>query len=59
MEAVSRARAIAGGNPQAAFEALQRSNPTFAQFVQANAGKGPEQAFRDYGLDYSQVRSMF
>ena len=45
-------------NPRAAFEYMMSSNPRFAEFVRTNRGKTPEQAFRDYGLDFNQFRGM-
>jgi len=51
-------RAMARGNPQALFNSMVQTNPKFAQFVQQNQGKTAEQAFADYGLDYSQYKSI-
>ena len=53
---LSSAKAIAGGDPQAAVSFLSQSNPNFRAFLQANRGKTPEQAYRDYGLDYQMVK---
>jgi hypothetical protein len=49
-------KSVAQGNPRPLFEQMMRSNPSFAQFVTDNAGKTPEQAFRDNGLDYEQFK---
>lgn len=49
---------MAHGDQSALFSALMRNNSNFASFVQANQGKTPEQAFRDYGLDFGQVTGM-
>ena len=49
---------LAQGNPKPLFDHLVRTNPRFAQFVAQNGSKGPEQAFRDNGLDWSQVSGM-
>ena len=49
---------MARGNPQALFNSMVQTNPKFAQFVQQNQGKTAEQAFADYGLDYSQFKSI-
>lgn len=53
---LNSARAIAGGNPQAAISSLMQGNPGFRAFVEANRWKTPQQAFHDYGLDYEQYR---
>lgn len=49
---------MVSGDPQPLFNQMIQSNPQFAQFVAMNAGKTPEQAFADNGLDYSQVRNL-
>lgn len=51
-------KAMAQGNPQALFNSMIQANPQFAQFVQQNRGKTAEQAFADYGLDFSQYKSI-
>lgn len=51
-------RRMAHGDQSALFSALMKSNRSFASFVQANQGKTPEQAFRDYGLDFGKVTGM-
>ena len=52
-------RSMIGGNPQALFESMVRSNPQFASFVQMHKGKTAEQAFKEYGLDFNQFRGLF
>ena len=37
---------------------LTQTNPQFAQFAQSMQGKTPEQAFAEFGLDYSQFAGM-
>lgn len=37
---------------------MSQTNPQFAQFVQSMQGKTPEQAFSEYGLDYSQFANL-
>jgi hypothetical protein len=37
---------------------LTQTNPQFAQFAQRMQGKTPEQAFAEFGLDYSQFRGI-
>lgn len=56
-----RVRAVKGmaqGNPSALMQTLMQTNPRFAQFVAQNQGKTPEQAFREHGLDYSQIAGL-
>lgn len=47
---------MVGGNPQAMYDQLMRTNPQFANFVQQNQGKTPEQIAAENGIDYSAVR---
>ena len=46
------------GNPQGMYQHLLSTNPQFAQFVNANRGKTPEQIAADYGIDYASVRNL-
>ena len=48
-----------GGNPQAMAQQMMRTNPRFAQFVQRNQGKTPEQIARENGIDWDVIRSFF
>lgn len=58
-DAVSMLRQIVGTDPNAAFESMYRSNPRFRQFADSMKGKSPEDAFREYGLDFNQYRGLF
>ena len=49
---------MAHGDPGALMNYLIKTNPQFAQFVAQNRDKTPEQAFRDNGLDYSQIAGL-
>ena len=51
-------RQMLGNDPGSMIQALMRANPDFARFVEENRGKTPEQAFRDNGIDISQVRQL-
>ena len=51
-------RAIAGDNPQAAFNSMMSNNPQFAQFVRENQGRTPEQIAQAYGVDFNEVRQL-
>ena len=42
---------MAGGDPQALFERMVRTNPQFATFVEQNRGKAPDQIARENGID--------
>lgn len=59
LNAVNAARSIAGGNPQQAYNSMYQNDPTFRRFADSMRGKTPEQAFREYGLDYNQFRRLF
>ena len=37
---------------------LAQSNPQFAQFVAQNRGRTPQEAFKAYGYDFSQVMGL-
>jgi hypothetical protein len=57
---VSRVRALMNGNgAEAVGQMLMRSNPQFAQFVNANRGKSLEQVASENGLNYSDVSRYF
>lgn len=47
-----------GQNPQAFARMLAQKNPQFAQFLQENKGKSPEQIARENGIDISQIRKF-
>ena len=61
-------RSLVGGNPQAVVEQLSKSNAMcrlpngqsmpVSQVLQQCQGKSPEEAFRQFGLDYSQIRPL-
>lgn len=46
------------GNPQELFNQMYSSNPQFREFADSMKGKTPEEAFKEYGIDYNQVRNM-
>ena len=58
MEQLTALKQMASGNPSGLMTQLMRSNPRFAQFVALNAGKSPEQAFKENGLDFSQFKQF-
>lgn len=49
---------LGGMDPQQAFNNMMQSNPQFAQFVEANRGKTPEQVAREHGIDLSAMGRM-
>lgn len=61
-------KSLVGGNPQAVVEQLSKSNAMcrlpngqsmpVSQVLQQCQGKSPEEAFRQFGLDYSQIRPL-
>lgn len=61
-------KGLVGGNPQAVVEQLSKSNAMcrlpngqsmpVSQVLQQCQGKSPEEAFKQFGLDYSQIRPL-
>lgn len=49
-------RQMAGGNPDALFRHMMRTNPQFAGFVNRNMGKSPEQIAAENGIDVERLR---
>lgn len=49
---------MSGKDPNAIMAMLTRQNPQFAQFVQANQGKSPEQIANENGLDWNMVKGF-
>ena len=47
-----------GQNPQDFARMLANKNPQFAQFLQENKGKSPEQIAQEHGLDFSQIKNF-
>lgn len=56
LNAVNALKSASRGNPQALYQQMYQTNPQFRSFANSMRGKTPEQAFRENGLDYSQVR---
>lgn len=46
---------LGGMDPQQAFNSMMQSNPQFAQFIESNRGKTPEQVAREHGIDLSTM----
>ena len=57
LSAVQQLRSL--GDPSQLYAQMYRYDPQFRQFADSVRGKTPEQAFRENGLDYGQVRNMF
>ena len=47
-----------GGNPEAMFRQMMQNNPQFAQFVQENSGRTPEQIAQAYGIDVNMLNQL-
>lgn len=47
-----------GQNPQTFARMLAQKNPKFAQFLQENQGKSPEQIAQEHGIDFSQIKNF-
>lgn len=48
-------RQMMQGDPTPLITNLCRTNPQFAQFVEQNKGKTPQEAFKAYGYDFDEV----
>lgn len=56
---VAEIRQVLNGQaPEAVFNRMLQTNPAFAQFVQQNKGKTPEQLARDYGIDPQLIQQI-
>jgi hypothetical protein len=55
---MSTLRSILQGDTSAMVQSLAQSNPSFAQFMAQNRGKTPEEAFKAYGYDLSEVLGL-
>ncbi len=61
-------KGLLGGDPQAALDQLSKSNAmcrlpdgsliTVSQVLQQCQGKSPDEAFRQFGLDFSQIQPL-
>ena len=47
-----------GQNPDTVMKLFSQKNPQFAQFLQDNQGKSPQQIAQDYGLDWNMVQGF-
>ena len=52
-------RMLNGQGPEVLFNRMMQNNPAFAQFVQENRGKSPEQLAQEYGIDLRQIMQAF
>ena len=48
----------ANGDATGLINYLSQTNPDFANFAQSMRGKTPQQAFSEFGLDYSQFTNI-
>ena len=65
---VQMLKGLIGGNPQAVVDQLSRSNAMcrlpngqavpVSQVLQQCQGKTPDEAFRQFGLDFSQIQPL-
>ena len=65
---ISMLKSLVGGNSQALVEQLSKSNATcrlpngttmpVSQVLQQIQGKSPDEAFRQFGLDFSQIKPL-
>lgn len=47
---------IGAKNPNEMFDNMMRTNPQFAQFVEQNKGRSPQEIARAYGIDPSILK---
>ena len=47
-----------GKNPDTVMKLFAQKNPQFAQFLQDNQGKSPQQIAQDYGLDWGMIQGF-
>lgn len=45
-------------NPKTVFDRMMQSNPQFANFMQQNQGKTPEQIAQENGIDFNNIRRL-
>ncbi len=46
-------------NPEQVMQAMMRDDPQFAEFINANKGKSPEQIASEHGIDINAIKQMF
>lgn len=51
-------RQLLQGDAGALAQSLERNNPAFARFVAENSGRTPEEAFKAYGYDLTEVMNL-
>lgn len=49
---------LQGRNPGEMMQMMLRQNPKFAQFVNENKGKTPDQIAQNYGIDLNQIKNF-
>ena len=47
-----------GQNPDTVMKLFAQKNPQFAQFLQDNHGKSPQQIAQEYGLDWGMLQGF-
>lgn len=55
MQAVNMMR---HANPGQVMHQMMQGNPQFAEFINANKGKSPEQIASEHGIDISVIKRM-
>lgn len=56
MQAVNMMR---HANPEQVMQTMIRDNPQFAEFINANKGKSPEQIASEHSIDINAIKQMF
>ena len=58
LNTINQLKKASGGDPNAAYNILLKSNSRFRSFVESNKGKSPEQIAQENGIDMSMVKSF-
>lgn len=57
--AMQVAQSLRNSSPEQLMRSMMKSNPQFAQFVEQNRGKSPEQIAKENGIDLEAVMQAF
>ena len=57
--AMQVAQSLRNSSPEQLMRSMMKSNPQFAQFVEQNRGKSPEQIAKENGIDLEAVLQAF
>lgn len=55
---ISSIKDILSGDPNKVMQNMMSNNPQFADFVNKNKGKSPQQIAMEYGVDFNQIKNL-